>query len=517
MPAEPPLALGAFLQAEGLSHLYEKLEEHTLSSLAPLLTANRVEFLGWLKDLGVSKLGDRQRLANGLTKAIKEGRVDVVKPIPHLIPSTWTQNHETLTIKMLVRGGTPTAQIAVRFDVNSLAVTVNNEKTSVIGRLFATIKPIDSTWEMERAPPPELTLYESEASRELADDTVVIVLVKARPAEWTSLFHAGSGISRKEAAPEPPKPKAKPRPSEPVSSPMEFRPRKLRLGAEKDAYDARRAQRKADAEDPIADSGPSLPAKDYWQPELARFVWRKHLDELHGVPDGPSGVEPFFRWSETEKKVVLRASTRRGLPQSAVDLSVRPAALELLVDGAATPWTGSLCGRVEPAACHATVLPQPGEDHDLLELTLAKADARLWRAPFKDLLPQVAEQDRRRQLPLREVVMFNGYSHSQHGDCWELIFPIKWKVITSGQIAIDDFRVAVTPDAINVHISGQEERPLLAGELWGTIIPESCKWRMEPPKRKGSEQGELMVLLKKDTVNAGAFGSWRDLIKTAYV
>ena len=87
-----------------------------------------------------------------------------------------------------------------------------------------------STWELERTPKPDFTAYESEASLGLPNDTMVVILAKARPGEWKSLFQAGEGTSaRKERQAEPPPkraPEAKPR-ARLGDSPCAFVPRKL--------------------------------------------------------------------------------------------------------------------------------------------------------------------------------------------------------------------------------------------------------------------------------------------------
>ena len=66
MPSES-LALGSFLKEEDLVHLHDVLESHGgLAELASMLSANRVLFLARLKEWGVSRLVERQRVANGL-------------------------------------------------------------------------------------------------------------------------------------------------------------------------------------------------------------------------------------------------------------------------------------------------------------------------------------------------------------------------------------------------------------------------------------------------------------------
>mgnify|MGYP003318740983 CR=1 FL=1 len=91
-----------------------------------------------------------------------------------------------------------------------------------------------------------------------------------------------------------------------------------------------------------------------------------------------------------------------------------PTSADVLVDGSATPWCGMLCGRVEPARCRvAVVAGAAADDHDTLQLTLVKAERRLWRAPWRELIADVDAREVARRLPRREAIMCGEWSHSQ--------------------------------------------------------------------------------------------------------
>jgi hypothetical protein len=67
---EPKLKdLDELLTESGLEPLKQVLADSTLSTLNDSLVSDRVAFLTGLKESGVDKLGDRQKLANALGKA----------------------------------------------------------------------------------------------------------------------------------------------------------------------------------------------------------------------------------------------------------------------------------------------------------------------------------------------------------------------------------------------------------------------------------------------------------------
>jgi hypothetical protein len=161
---------------------------------------------------------------------------------------------------------------------------------------------------------------------------------------------------------------------------------------------------------------------------------------------------------------------------------------------------------------------------DTLELTIAKAEGRLWRAPFEGLLADVEVGDARRALPRREAlssVNGSGWQHAQESDSWSVVVPIMWKPIAesaarSGRSPADDLLVAVSPNGFNVHVAGQLHAPIVGGELYGRVLPELCSYSVRAP-RLGMEEGELSLKLVKDTASAGVLGHWADLIMVHHV
>ena len=68
-------SLATLLDEIGLGHLEQLLCGESLSICLLRLSEGRPAFLRYLKDLGVSQLTERQRLANKLGRALREGRV----------------------------------------------------------------------------------------------------------------------------------------------------------------------------------------------------------------------------------------------------------------------------------------------------------------------------------------------------------------------------------------------------------------------------------------------------------
>ena len=74
-------------------------------------------------------------------------------------PCTWTQTHDGLTVRLRVPGGTLASRLAVRLEPKSVEVRLGDERTAATGRFVALIRPDESTWELERAAPPEPEPY----------------------------------------------------------------------------------------------------------------------------------------------------------------------------------------------------------------------------------------------------------------------------------------------------------------------------------------------------------------------
>jgi len=506
----------AILRDENLEHLLPSLVRRDVRELQSLLAANRVAFLAELKALGVAKVGERQKLANAFGRAVKAGRLDAQAPTPHMRPCTWTQTHDGLTVRLRVPGGTLASRLAVRLEPKSVEVRLGDERTAATGRFVALIRPDESTWELERAAPPEPEPYA--AAPPPADDAVVFTLAKARPGDWPNLFEGGEGTNAvREAAPAKAAPRALSTPAPPAAPSkalgVAMKPHKLRFGES-----VRVSGRRVSDVAPTAPTGPSAPAAEHWQGERAWLLWRDGAPELRDEPAAaPPPEGALFRWRESATEVVVTARTRRGLPDGAVELRAAPTSADVLVDGAATPWCGMLCGRVEPARCRvAVVAGAAADDHDTLELTLVKAERRLWRAPWRELIADVDAREAARRLPRREAIMCGEWHHAQSATAWTVVVPIKTSLV-----AVDDMRVAVAADSLSLYVAGQEDAPLLAGELHGRLDPARCSWTVAAraalvpgAAAAGDDDGarEIEITLRKATA-----ADWPDLIKTWYV
>ena len=235
MPAEAGLDLAALLREEELEHLGPALADQAgLRELQDLLAANRPFFLTRLKELGVARLGERQKLANALSKAEKAGRLAASVPVPHLRPATYRETGDDLVvIRLLLPPGAKSNQLAVAIDANSIDVRLLGQATSLVGTLGGLVRAADCLWELERAPAVEEDpLLPAAAQPAAPPDVLVVTLTKARPAAWTALLKGG-GVALREAEPEkPPPPAEKRRPIELNSTPapgfgVGFRPRKF--------------------------------------------------------------------------------------------------------------------------------------------------------------------------------------------------------------------------------------------------------------------------------------------------
>jgi hypothetical protein len=85
----PVRTLAQLLEQEALTHLHALLGGESLAHFAADCEASRPKFLGRLNRLGVSKLADRQAIANAIARAQREGRLqpapaDTVGPSPDL-------------------------------------------------------------------------------------------------------------------------------------------------------------------------------------------------------------------------------------------------------------------------------------------------------------------------------------------------------------------------------------------------------------------------------------------------
>jgi hypothetical protein len=581
MPGEQFATLLNLLKAHDLQHLFGVLHEQTsLTDLQTRLASHRPLLLSHLQKLGVEKLSDRQALANALTKSEKAGQLPTVRPIPHWQPPLFDEDDDTITVWQKVPSDVPLHQLKVHIDANSLRIELRGELTACAGHLHAHVKPRDTMWELVRASPPprrrlaakllrspaasaraRLTpsallhatsrvtravcaaprtaqersprpeydpLYGAGEQPPAGDDTVVITLPKAQPGRWVSLF--SDAMAKRYVAPPPPV-------KEPSAAEKEkkqalqvkkrdalhgigFAPRKLDL-------DKRKA-REAAAADPglsreEASQMPTASAKEHWPSASASLLWREGQSALEASPDYSEDSGPLYRWTEQRDRIVVRAQTRRGLPASELRLVVRETHVECFVGGVPTPWCGHLVGRVQPAACSFTVVADADPDAvgDTLQLTLVKAQPNvLWRAPWPELLTHLDLRDKRRIVarPTRDQLLIGGWDQAQHDGKFEIVVP--FKAADGKFMTHDDFRVAVTADGLNIHVAGQEDAPIIGGQLRGKIDVPRCSWRVRKAKKSswkqnagGREVEELVVELQK----AEGQGFWRDLFKVHYV
>lgn len=568
MPS-PFAALLPLLQAHSLQHLFPVLQDITLDDLQTRLASNRPMLLTYLKELGVIKLGERQALANALAKSEKVGQLPAARTIPHLQPPVFEEDDSSIIIHIKVPPQTAANQLKVSIDVNSLHVELQGQPTAASGKLYAVVKPHDCLWELvsarahlaclrTAAPPtrphttrgarspararaPFVLLQERSARPEydpMSDalsqpapeaDTLVVTLVKAQPARWVTLF-TNTTARRYVPPPAPPPPESEDAKMRKRALEVKkrdalhgigFVPRKLDLGREskREARTERRARERA--ADEAATSTPSASAKEHWPSHAAVLLWREGLQRVDGAPDHPEESGPLYTWSESQRTVVVSASTRRGLPQAELTFKPKATSVECRVGGVPTPWCGHLVGKILPAECTFEVVrnPDPSALTDTLQLTLVKADRnRLWRAPWPELVSQIDVRERRSLVPKprRDVLMVGGYDQVQRDGILELVVPFK-VLEGASYLSHDDLRVAVTPDGINVHVAGQEDAPMLSGQLHGTIDVAKSTWRVRnPPSKKKAPvptQEILIELVKHD----GGSKLWRDLFKVAYL
>ena len=113
------IGLDTFLQEEGLGDLGALLFEHTtLVELQSLLSSHRPLLLARLKQLGVVRLGDRQKLANSLARAEKLGRLPPATPVAHLRPCTYSEHNDVLVVRLGCEHGLRSQHVGFSCDVN---------------------------------------------------------------------------------------------------------------------------------------------------------------------------------------------------------------------------------------------------------------------------------------------------------------------------------------------------------------------------------------------------------------
>lgn len=524
----------------------------TLGDLQARLAANRPLFLSHLKAIGVSKLGERQSLANAISRAEKVGLLAPPVALPHHRPAVFEEDDETLTVRLKIPAAATSNQFKVSIEVNALRVDFCGEPTALVGTLCAVIKPYDSTWEIERSPPPEYDpLCDAADQPPPSDDVIVLTLTKATPGRWSALF---SDAVAKRHAPPPaavdtvskdksasPRPLAVNKNDALTGAPLGFKQRKFDPERERRRNERRQeraAERALPARDDPSAQTPAGRARDLWSSAGTRLVWRGGAGTLHGAPDAPDGCAPFYTWEETQTHLVVTAATRKGLRARDVSLRATPSAVDCLVDGAPTPWSGTLVGKVDPARCAlevvagvggaasaavAIAVDEDGADEeavlgasvcDTLRLTLAKAEPNeLWRAPWPELIAPLGLREKRalvRKPTRAELAIERVWDELETEEEWLVKLPYKGGF---GEIlSHDDLRVALSADTLNIHVAGQEEAPLLGGELCGRLDVSRCSWAIRDGEPIGSIKVEVIdLVLVKETK-----GAWDGLFRIQY-
>ena len=575
--AEPDThTLESLLASAGLDDHCESLStKSSLDELLSRLRVNRPLFLEYVRELGLSKLNDRQKLANALAKADRTGQLPVpTLALPHLKPCTFEEDDAAVTVRLSVPSATSTNQLKITLDAASLKVDYCGGPTAAHGKLGGQIVTADAFWEVERAARPEYDpLLEAHEQPPPPDDTLVISLPKrSGSARWRNLFTDAVAHRAVPPAAEEDETarteKAARAEWEKVTdlrkkemlygvwplTPMPPKPEAIRRLEEKERVAReRRMDRRREAESRAHGTEMTHTAKEHWQPAKAVYVWRDGLASVRGVPDGPDGCPPLFSWSEDREVMVVRARTAAGRSADELKLEIGTNFVDCFVGGRPTPWCGVLCGKVDPTKCTLTVIEGDAvmraeeaadaageakgtaaagsEDEmsaagrsvagvcDTLVLTLHKAAAsQLWRAPWPELLPPLDKRDaklvQQGQVPRRDWLtagVGGGYDEMQTSEAWTVLFPIR---AGNPNFSHDQLRVGVTADSVNLHIAGQEESPLLGGETYGRILPASCTWRVLPAEQVDGLLVEKIELRLVKEVAGG--GMWRALFKGQY-
>jgi len=527
MPSEQLVTLLNLLHYADLPHLFSVLNESTtLVELQQKAATTRPLLLSYLRELGVQKLGERQSLANAIAKAEKEGRLPPPpRPIPHLQPPVFDEDDQIVTVRLLVPPATSANQLKLRVDANSLCVELQGMVTACNGKLHDLIKPTEYEWELERTPRPEYDPFaDANAQPAAPDDTMVITLQKALPGRWITLF--SNAQSKRYIAPAPaPAPESDAQKERKHALSVKKRDAMHGIGFVPRKLDLEKRQQRQSERAWGQGRGSELPAasaSEHWPAALAQLVWRDGRSSQSGCPDHPEDSDPLYIWVEHKAYIIVEAPTRRGLPTSALSFKPRPSSVECLVCGVPTPWCGHLVGKILPAECSFEVVrsPEPDALTDTLRLTLVKAHQNaLWRAPWPELLSQLDLKDKRALVrrPGRSEISVGGFDSSQIDGFFEVQIQYKAGPEQKKYLADDDLRVGLTADALNVHIAGQEDAPLLGGHLGGKIDVARSSYRIQKGKKKdekrvGCPVEELVLSLRK----VDGSGHWRDLFKLVY-
>ncbi|KAL3913800.1 MAG: hypothetical protein SGPRY_007851 [Prymnesium sp.] len=412
-----PPSLPALLEQEGLAHLAPALQAARVSELQALLASNRPALLSELKRMGVTRLGDRQRLANALGRLERLGHLPTASPVLQLIPPTYEESEasSTISIRLQIPAGMARHEVSFSCETSRLDVRLAGSPTSCCGTLWAPVKHAESTWEIQRQRVRSDSFVSSDCTAPA--DELLVVLHKVAAGGWLSLFK--DALASRSQVPSIRDDCAKGAVSEgqqpintALSAGLGFKQRSLNLSGRKGAQ--REARR---LEHAVAASVGTILAKEQWQPSCAHLVWRGGCELVEGGFHGEE--QPLFTWRETANDLLLSASTRKGLSSDDVSLEVKERWAEVKVCGITTLWSGHLVGCVDPLRCEAKVREVAGQPFQSLQLTLAKADNRFWRAPFPQLLESVEVLEKRQRLPRREEIELEGWSMVQTATGWK--------------------------------------------------------------------------------------------------
>ena len=155
--------------------------------------------------------------------------------------------------------------------------------------------------------------------------------------------------------PPPPPPKVESEKDKEVKKALEVRKREMLYGMtfkqrpmdlDHKKHMEREARREYEkSRDRKAKETPQWSAHEHWPSATAILLMRDGRKEAKGCPDHPEDSGPMYSWVEDRSKLVVRASTRKGLEQSSLKLHATKTSVECEINGVATPWCGHLVGR----------------------------------------------------------------------------------------------------------------------------------------------------------------------------
>lgn len=138
--------MSTFLQQAKLQHLASTLAKRSLESLgATLVESGRVRLLQELKDLGIQVLKDRQAVANGLTRAIRDGLLSKKGSTP-IDFEVQAQRMPPIVRKLLIDSTEPSS-VPLKELLSSLSIAKVNAEFS--GAVAADVMRVPGTIDAE--------------------------------------------------------------------------------------------------------------------------------------------------------------------------------------------------------------------------------------------------------------------------------------------------------------------------------------------------------------------------------